>query len=183
MPTMQNLSEWLIKPIGKQERLFCAVFIELNKPHVKILDIAPGRLFHARILTYLKNVAISEVATQELRRAFVAQDRIEMQIALMGIYSIEISSSKEIRRGFNSKVMKELVILGNDYEPWFGDYQSTNLNLKASFKIVVNKGEVESIEPSDHACQNCESAIDIEYLVKGASQDNSDYFKAYGLEF
>lgn len=178
MPTMQNLSEWLIKPVGKQERLFCAVFIELNKPHVKILDIAPGRLFHTRILTYLKNVAISEVATSELRRAFVAQGRIEMNVALLGIYSIENSSSKEIRRGLYSKAMKELEILGNDYEPWFGEYQTTNLNLKASFRIVVNNGQVETIEPSEHAGQNCESALDIEYLIKGASHDNVGYFKS-----
>lgn len=177
MPTMQNLSEWLIKPVGKQERLFCAVFIELNKPHVKILDIAPGNLFHTRILTYLKNVAISEVATSELRRAFVAQGRIEMNVALLGICSIENTSSKEVRRGLYSKAMKELVILGNDYEPWFGEYQTTNLNLKASFRIVVNNGQVETIEPSELAGQNCESALDIEYLIKSASHDNSGYFK------
>jgi hypothetical protein len=175
---MQNLSEWITGSIGRQQGLFCAVFVELNKPHVKILCITPGRLFHSRILTYLRNVATSDVATDELRRAFVAKDTIELQVAIIGVTSLENNSAKELRRELNSKVYSELEQIGRSYEPWISDFEATHLNLKASLRMSVNAGQVESITPSAVFSKNCESLFDVLHQIRDSSHANAHYLGA-----
>ena len=179
MPSIKELSNWITESIPRSHGLFCSIFIEENRPHVKVLCVTPGKQFDTRVLTYLKNVAMSDVASVELAKRFETSDRIHINIVFWGIYEVDQGdfSPTKRRREFSRRLRQEMISQGYSDAVWFDSIPKLAIETGYSLQLEVFGNRVTLITPSSAFESACSSKHQLNAELLHLSEKNSGYFE------
>lgn len=179
MPSIKELSNWITESIPRSHGLFCSIFIEENRPHVKVLCVTPGKQFDTRVLTYLRNVAVSEVASNDLANRFATSDLIHINIVFWGIYEVNqdhLSPTKR-RREFSRRLRQEMLRRGFSDNVWFDSIPKLPIETGYSLQLEILGNRVTAITASSVFESACSSKHQLNAELMHLSDKNSGYFE------
>ena len=181
MPTLQQLSNYIAQGTNPSNGLVVGVFVNKNRPHMKLFVLESKHNLQKRLETYLKNLSGSNAATLEYTEAYERGSELELTLVFLGTVSLMSNtgiSKSTVGKNYCSFLRKNLQYSQATHMPWIPHFVHAGLNCKAAIEIVIQNGQISRLKPIGLLNGNCESSHEIHDVLARISKDNINFLAA-----